>query len=152
MISTLRKMPWYMIDQITVFQRYSVYDATVRLIQSLQKQINYKNNIYLLNKQLLERLWTSAMLCHGFSVTQKYNIAYCVNLSDERMRDFNMPRFPEDWVHTHTLVPKPGTPLDVLEVSIRYSLCSVCLLFRVRLILTICSAVVYCYHPRDDHP
>lgn len=118
MISTLRKLPWYMTDQITVFQRHSVYDATVRLIQSLQKQIHFENNVYRLNSQLLERLWTSAMLCHGFSVTQKDNIAYCVSLSGERMRDFNMPRLPNRWVHTHTLVPKPGTPLDVLEVSL----------------------------------
>lgn len=115
-------MPWYTTDHITVFQRQSIYDATIRLIKNLQKQIRYKNNLYLLNEQLLERLWVSAMLCHGFTVTMKDNIAYCVNLSAERMRDFNMPRFPELWVHTHSLVPKPGAPLDVLEASSPYHL------------------------------
>lgn len=113
----LRKMPWYMTDHITVFQRQSMYEATMRLIKSLQKQIRYKNNAYVLNGQLLERLWVSAMLCHGFTVTMKDNVAFCVNLSSERISDFNMPRFPNLWVHTHTLVPKPGAPIDVVEVN-----------------------------------
>ncbi|KAJ4417183.1 hypothetical protein N0V82_006305 [Gnomoniopsis sp. IMI 355080] len=115
MISTLRKMPWYMTDHITVHERYSMFDATVRLITSLQKHIKFSNNVYLLNKQLLDRLTISAMMCHGFTVTQKDDIAYLVEMSEERMRDFNMPSFASKWNHTFSLVPKPGTPLDVLE-------------------------------------
>ena len=33
------------------------------------------------------------------------------------MRGFNMPRLAHSWLHLYTLGPKPGTPLDVLEVS-----------------------------------
>lgn len=119
MISMLRKMPWYMADHITVLQRHSMYDAAIRLIKNLRRQVQFETNLYLLNEQLLERLLVSAMLCHGFTVTMKDNIAFSVNLPAERMRDFNMPRFPDQWAQAHTLVPKPGAPLDVLEVSVR---------------------------------
>lgn len=117
MISTLRKMPFYMTKHITFQQRYAMYDAAERLIQSLRKQIRFKNSPYILNEQLLERLWVSAMLCPGFTVTQKDNIAFIVGLSEERMHDFNMPRFADGWKHTYSLVPKPGVIQDVLEVS-----------------------------------
>lgn len=122
MISTLRKMPYYMTKHITFHQRYAMFDAAMRLIRSLQRQIRFRNSPFLLNEQLLERLWVSAILCPGFSVAQKDDIAYVVGLTEERMRDFNMPRFADKWKHTHTLVPKPGVTQDVLEVSFTMAL------------------------------
>lgn len=118
MISTLRKLPWYKTECITIKQRYSVYSACIQLIRLLQHAIKEKKNEDHLTLQLLKRLWTSAMLCHGFTVTMRDNIAYQVDMPEDRLREFNMPRFANMWVHAYTLSPKPGTPLDVLEVRV----------------------------------
>lgn len=118
MISTLRKLPWYKTDCITIKQRHSVYSACIQLIRLLQHAIKERKDEEHLTSQLLKRLWTSAMLCHGFTVTMRDNIAYQVDIPEDRLREFNMPRFANMWVHAYTLCPKPGTPLDVLEVCI----------------------------------
>ncbi|KAG6355554.1 hypothetical protein INS49_003516 [Diaporthe citri] len=118
MISTLRKLPWYKTDCITIKQRHSVYSACIQLIRLLQHAIKEKKDEEHLTSQLLKRLWTSAMLCHGFTVTMRDNIAYQVDIPEDRLREFNMPRFANMWVHAYTLCPKPGTPLDVLEYYI----------------------------------
>lgn len=122
MISTLRKLPWYKTECITIKQRHSVYSACIQLIRLLQHAIKEQKNEEHLTPQLLKRLWTSAMLCHGFTVTMRDNIAFQVDVSEDRLREFNMPRFANMWVHAYTLCPKPGTPLDVLEVCILPSL------------------------------
>jgi hypothetical protein len=121
MISTLRKLPWYKTENITIKQRYSVYNACIQLIRLLQHSIKERRNEEHLTPQLLKRLTTAAMLCHGFTVMQKDNIAYLANIPENRLREFNMPRFADMWVHSYTLCPKPGTPLDVLEVCIPLS-------------------------------
>lgn len=118
MISTLRKFPWYRTEYITIKQRHSVYSACIKLLSLLQLAIRERKHDGCLTQQLFKRLWTSAMLCHGFTVTMKDNIAFQVGLPDDRLREFNMPRFANMWVHSYTLAPKPGTPLDVLEVSL----------------------------------
>ncbi|KUI57034.1 hypothetical protein VP1G_04374 [Cytospora mali] len=115
MISMLRKFPWYKTECITIKQRYSIYNACIKLLRNLQHAIRGKKNDGFLTEQLFRRLWTAAMLCHGFTVTMKDNIAFQVELPDDRLREFNMPRFANMWVHSYTLAPKPGTPLDVLE-------------------------------------
>lgn len=118
MISTLRKLPWYKTECITIKQRHSVYSACIQLIRLLQHAIKERKDEDHLTSQLLKRLWTSAMLCHGFTVTMRDNIAYQVDIPEDRLREFNMPRFANMWVHAYTLCPKPGTPLDVLEVRV----------------------------------
>lgn len=117
MISTLRKLPWYMAEHITMRQRHAVYKAVIALICRLQNDMRLRRFEEHLTEQLYRRLWTSAMLCDGLTVTMKDDVAYVVGLSDERMREFNMPRFANFWVHQYTMAPKPGTPLDVIEVS-----------------------------------
>lgn len=98
-------------------QREAVYSTCVSLLRYLQFAIRERKNESCLTPQLYRRLWTSAMLCHGFTVTMKDSIAWMVNLDEQHQYEFNMPRFGDMWVHTYTLVPKPGTPLDVIEVS-----------------------------------
>ncbi|KAK3298154.1 uncharacterized protein B0H64DRAFT_414995 [Chaetomium fimeti] len=117
MISTIKKLPWYMADRITLRQRHAIYEATVKLITLLQQalQRDHRNHETVLNKQLMKRLVTAAMLCPGFSVVQKDNIAVLADMEPDRARMFNQPRFAEQWVHLHGVCPKPGTPLDVLE-------------------------------------
>ncbi|KAI1755812.1 hypothetical protein F4782DRAFT_538262 [Xylaria castorea] len=120
MISTLRKIPWYKAEHITIKQRHAVYEAALKMILTLSNKINrgdYKNNIEAerLTPQLLDRLVTAAMLCPGFSVVQKHNIATAGGLPEMKSREFNQPRFPDSWRHLWTLAPRPGMPIDVLE-------------------------------------
>ena len=75
------------------------------------------------------------MLCHGFTITMRDNIAYQVDIPEDRLREFNMPRFANMWVHAYTLCPKPGTPLDVLEVCIAFSVDHKSFLTRPSLVL-----------------
>ncbi|KAK3905536.1 hypothetical protein C8A05DRAFT_12655 [Staphylotrichum tortipilum] len=117
MISTIKKLPWYMADHITLRQRYAVYDTTINLVRLLKQTLQRDNRFHetTLNPQLLKRLVTAAMLCPGFTVLQKDNIAVVSEMDQEQARMFNQPRFPEEWVHLHGICPKPGMPIDVLE-------------------------------------
>ncbi|KAI0506184.1 hypothetical protein F5B22DRAFT_639406 [Xylaria bambusicola] len=130
MISTLRKIPWYMAEHITIKQRHSVYECCIKMIGVLVGKVNSNDNgrrdrsrndegekieVDRLNPQLLDRLVTSAMLCPGFSVVQKHNIATMANLPAQKRREFNQPRFPDSWRHQWTLIPKVNMPIDVLE-------------------------------------
>ncbi|KAI0395195.1 hypothetical protein F5Y17DRAFT_221286 [Xylariaceae sp. FL0594] len=124
MISTLRKMPWYMASHITIKQRQSVYECTMKMMRVLAMKLeqvgsgimdHLKQDDERLTPQLFNRLVTSAMLCPGFSVAQKHNIAVLAGLEEGKARGFNQPRFPDGWRHQWTLAPKPGVPLDVLE-------------------------------------
>ncbi|AEO64981.1 uncharacterized protein THITE_37843 [Thermothielavioides terrestris NRRL 8126] len=117
MISTIKKFPWYMSDYITVAQRHSIVEGTMKMIVLLQQALQRGNRMQetMINEQLLKRLVTAAMLCPGFSVVQKDNIAVLAGMEPERARMFNQPRFAEEWVHLHTICPRPGIPLDVLE-------------------------------------
>lgn len=134
MISTLRKIPWYMADYITIKERHAVYECCMKMIGVLVGKIeSFKSNEHVrreqtrnskeknveaerLTPQLLDRLVTSAMLCPGFSVVQKHNIATVASLPEQKSRDFNQPRFPDSWRHQWTLIPKADMPIDVLEV------------------------------------
>jgi hypothetical protein len=117
MISTIKKLPWYMSSHITTRQRYAVYNATIKLltllIQALQRETRLHETV--INEQLLKRLSTAAMLCPGFTVVQKDNIAVVAHLEADRLRLFNQPRYADMWTHLHALCPRPNIPLDVLE-------------------------------------
>ncbi|TGJ83331.1 hypothetical protein E0Z10_g5413 [Xylaria hypoxylon] len=121
MISTLRKIPWYMAEYITIKQRHAVYESCMKMIATLVEKLNRpvrEENAAAakrLSPQLLDRLVTSAMLCPGLSVVQKHNVATTAGLVDWKCREFNQPRFPDSWRHQWTLVPKADMPLDVLE-------------------------------------
>lgn len=117
MISTLRKLPWYMAEHITIRQRYAVYKAVIALITRLKADLRARKFEENLTEQLYKRLWTSALLCDGLSVVQKDDVAFLVGLSEETMRDFNLPRQANLWSHQWTMAPKPGAPLDVIEVK-----------------------------------
>jgi hypothetical protein len=121
MISTLRKIPWYMAEYITIKQRHSVYEACLKMIQTLATKVRRTSTVAnpeteRLTPELLHRLVTSAMLCPGFSVVQKHNIASVAGISEDKARQFNQPRFADSWRYQWTLAPKSGMPIDVLEV------------------------------------
>jgi hypothetical protein len=122
-------MPWYMTDCITIKQRYIIYDACYKLTSLLKHALRKRDVPFeralqpervgaeRLTEQLYRRLIKAIMLCPGFTVCQKDNIADLVEMGEQDMRDFNMPRFAYSWLHLYTLGPKPGIPWDVLEVS-----------------------------------
>ena len=116
MISTIKKLPWYMADKITIRHRNAVFQATMQLLRLLLLAVRDKRH-EALNTQLVKRLSMAAMLCPGFSVVQKDDIAYLCAIDDSRQRLFNQPRYADFWVHQHTLCPKEGIALDVLEVG-----------------------------------
>ncbi|KAF3061262.1 putative rna rnp-1 protein [Daldinia childiae] len=125
MISTLKKMPWYLTERITIKERHYIYDATFKMVQYLKELLErgtmrrgQKPDFNRLTKQLFNRLVKAAMLCPGFTVSQKDNIAYTANLSELDLRDYNQPRFAERWCHQYALGVKPGAPLDVVEYYI----------------------------------
>ncbi|KAK0665819.1 hypothetical protein QBC41DRAFT_231948 [Cercophora samala] len=125
MISTLKKIPWDRSDIITLEQRQILFDTTFRLIESLWEVIHKgegtsekRRHENVLNEQLYKRLVNAAMLCPGFSVLQKDNIAYLANLAGPSLAQFNMPPFSECWTHLYNLCPRPQFPVDVLEFYI----------------------------------
>ncbi|KAI0130596.1 hypothetical protein BJ170DRAFT_578288 [Xylariales sp. AK1849] len=121
MISTIKKLPWHMTECITLRQRHYVWDACCKLVCMLMQSLDPKSGRHeragadRLTSQLLRRFTNAIMLCPGFTVCQKDNVASLVRMHEPDMRKFNMPRFANAWVHQYTLGPKPGTPLDVLE-------------------------------------
>lgn len=156
MISTLRKIPWYMADDITIKQRHSVYETCVKmigiLVGKLERRVRDNAEAERLTPQLLHRLVTVAMLCPGFSVVQKHNIATIAGLSETQSREFNQPRFPDSWRHQWTLVPKAGMPIDVLEVRFRHPAHYALPPFLLHVLMTnvFVIAVVYLPHPDRD--
>ncbi|ORY67469.1 uncharacterized protein BCR38DRAFT_510403 [Pseudomassariella vexata] len=118
LISTIKKMPWYTTECITIKQRHDIYEACAKLIENLKMNIHDGRSPERLNETLQKRLVQAAMLCPGFTVVQKDSIASLVNMPDMELRSFNMPRYPDLWTHQYTLGPKPGIPLDVLEYYI----------------------------------
>lgn len=122
MISFVRKFPWHKTDLITVVQRQQLFETCVKMLRHLRKAIRQKQHEVLLNEQLYKRLSTTCMLCNGFTVIMKEGIARIAGLSSEQQRKFNQPRCPEKWIHLWSMVPKPGAPLDLVEVSLPHHL------------------------------
>ncbi|KAI1865196.1 hypothetical protein JX265_008243 [Neoarthrinium moseri] len=123
MISTLKKLPWYMTQYITIKQRHYIYEACVKLINLLLEALalgdkSSRAGRERLTVQLLRRFTNAVMLCPGFTVCQKDGIADLVGMLPDDMNKFNMPRFSQSWVHQLTLGPKPGVRIDFLEYYI----------------------------------
>ncbi|KAK1730166.1 hypothetical protein CaCOL14_007941 [Colletotrichum acutatum] len=115
LISTLTKFPWQMKSNVTVQQRHAMYKATCDLLRILVGHIRDKRDEVNLTHRLCKRVVAAAMRCEGFSITQKDDIAFIVNMSEMEQRSFGQPRFAESWRHLYVLVPKNGVPLDVIE-------------------------------------
>lgn len=118
MISTLKKLPWYMTSYITIKQRQSIYNTASCMIRHLEEKIHDDPHHDRLTPQLLDRLVCAAMRCPGFTVIHKDNIAFIVGLSEAKCQEFNLPRMATTWRHQWGLTMKPGVPQDVVEVCI----------------------------------
>jgi hypothetical protein len=91
------------------------------------------------------------MSCPGFTPLMKDDIAWTINMGEQEQRAYGQPRFANRWRHQYALAPKPGMPLDVVEVTLiatrpnppfvamYETVANACLFFS--------SAVVYWRHP-----
>ncbi|KAK0655198.1 hypothetical protein B0T16DRAFT_319790 [Cercophora newfieldiana] len=121
MISTLKKIPWFRPDTITVMERHIIFTATIRLCGLLRGALDaprYDSQGNHINDTLLRRFFNAAMLCPGFSVVQKDNIAFACRFDEKKHHHFNIPRHANSWVYQHIVCPKPSVPVDVLEYYI----------------------------------
>ncbi|KAK4452782.1 hypothetical protein QBC34DRAFT_292521 [Podospora aff. communis PSN243] len=117
MISTIKKFPWFCPEYVSVMQRHLIYSGTLKLATILRKTLNspqHDKQDGKVNEQLMQRFFQAAMLCPGFSIVQKDNIAQACELK-KSLKGFNIPAYADSWAHQHTLCPKPGVPVDVLE-------------------------------------
>lgn len=120
MISTLKKLPWFMPHLITARARHAIFNATKELVYTLRWTVfdaGEKNRSpFLLDRRLFRRLVHAALRCPGFTVVQKDDIVFESRLTELEARAFNQPRQAHRWTHIYAVSPKPGTPLDVIEV------------------------------------
>lgn len=120
MISTLKKFPWHMTGYITVKERHMVYDACRRLARHLTYVLKDEKSkivgVERLTPRLFRRFTNAILLCPGFTVVQKDDVASLAEMADNELFQFNMPRVASSWTHLYALGPKPNVALDVLEV------------------------------------
>ncbi len=102
-------------------QRNSIFQATRNLLQLLLKSLDKGDHPVTLNKQLLRRIVKAAMECPGFTVHMKDDIAWIAGMPDGEQLCYGQPRFASSWCHQYAVVPKPGMPLDMVEVRFFFS-------------------------------
>jgi hypothetical protein len=118
MISTIKKIPWYASEHISLEQRDAIYRSTEQLVTLLDGMLRAERDSHVLTYQLKRRLVDAALACPGFSVLQKDNIAYLDGRDDRDLGDFrrfDQPRMANKWTHQYTMVPKKDFPNDVIE-------------------------------------
>ena len=94
-----------------------MFKAVCELIRLLKRSIATRQDPISLSDQLLGRLVSVAMSCPGFTPLMKDDISFFARLEEQDDRKYNQPRFANSWRHQWAIAPKPGMPLDVLEVS-----------------------------------
>ncbi|KAI8683309.1 hypothetical protein NCS56_00455200 [Fusarium sp. Ph1] len=119
LISTLGKFPWFATDFITVAQRGAMYKASFKLIRLLSGAVSRNDDPVNLNHQLFRRVVASVMKCKGFTILQKDNIAFLVQMGQAEQRMYHQPENASSWVHQYSVTVKPGVPQDVLDWYIR---------------------------------
>lgn len=118
LISTIKKFPWFLTDCVTIKEREAIYQATLTLIRQLTRSILFQEDAAHLTPFLLRRLVQAAMLCPGFTPCMKDGIAWITNMQALDQEYYQLPRFADRWRHQYAIGPKPGFPLDIVEVSL----------------------------------
>lgn len=120
LISTIKKFPWFRTDCITIKEREAIYQAALSLIRQLTRSILFQEDTDHLTPLLLRRLVSAAMFCPALTPCMKDGIAWMTNMQALDMEYYQLPRFSSSWRHQYAVGPKPGFPLDVVEVSVGY--------------------------------
>jgi hypothetical protein len=94
-----------------------MFTATCELLRLLAQSLRKEDDLINLNAQLHKRVVAAAMTCPGFTPMMKDDIAWMINVDNFEQRAYGQPRFANCWRHQYAVAPKPGIPLDVLEVS-----------------------------------
>lgn len=103
-------------EWITVKERHMIYETTLKLISILKTDLEEKPGQIRKTPQLLNRLVNAAMTCPGFTVNQKDNIGFVMNLDESDLYRFGLPRLPHMWAHQYSICTKANAPADVIEV------------------------------------
>lgn len=111
-------MPWCCPEGITVRQRDAIFQCAFQLIMRLKNAIINQSDSMNLSPQLLDRLGSAVMLCPGFTMTQKDDFVYLLNMNGKQALAYCLPRFAASWCHLYGLRPKHNVPLDLLEVRL----------------------------------
>jgi hypothetical protein len=119
MISVIRKFPWYMPGMITLGQRQTIFRTVKAMIELLQEAIINDRHRDLLTEQLLRRLCIAVMISPGFTVAMKDDVCYMMKMPAYQQRDFCQPLEAQSWRHVYVTLPKPGYPLDLVEVRLQ---------------------------------
>lgn len=117
MISIIKKFPWFHTECVTIKEREAIFNAAIALIRHLIRATLLRESPTHLTPLLLRRLVQASMLCPGFTPCMKDGIAWVTNMQGIDHEYYQMPRFANSWRHQLAVGPKPGFPLDVVEVS-----------------------------------
>lgn len=117
MISTIKKFPWFRPNLIKIKERDAIYRTTVSLFRQLSRSILSEEDPIHLTPALLRRLVEVAMHCPAFTTMMKDSIAWLTSMQSLDHVFYQMPRFPHSWRHQYAIGPKPGFPIDLVEVS-----------------------------------
>jgi hypothetical protein len=97
-----------------------MYKATIKLLRLLSRSVSQQDDPVNLTTQLFQRVARTAMECKGFTVLQKDNVAFMVQMSPmEQQRRHGQPMNPNSWVHQYAIARKPEAPIDLVDWYIR---------------------------------
>ncbi|RDW80216.1 hypothetical protein BP6252_04854 [Coleophoma cylindrospora] len=114
MISTLLKFPWAMVDCYTIQDRIELHSCLKVLIQELGKNLERGVENVNINHMLMKRLVKAALVCPGFTPTQKDDVCLWVGATPDVAKQYGLPPYADLWAAIWTLAPKPGVPHDMV--------------------------------------
>ncbi|KAI1101430.1 hypothetical protein F4804DRAFT_335266 [Jackrogersella minutella] len=115
MISILKKFPWSLPQHVKHNERNRLYETTFRMMDRLTQRIQKGEARDRLTPNLKVRIAEAVMSCPGFTIAQKDNVAYLMNMPENKQRFFHQPRFADLWRNFYALSIRAGVPADVIE-------------------------------------
>lgn len=130
LISTLYKYPWFAHEDVLIFERGKLFEATISTIKALialLRRVNggkQKADIHNPTISTLIELATAVFVCPGFTDKQKALLANTLHasghgkLADDRslnLRFGGIDKYGKD-MPFHVLVKQPGVPHDLVDV------------------------------------
>lgn len=106
-----------MVDYITIKDREFLHQTTIKLLQLLKFHLETDTENIHLTPMLYKRVWRAALKCHGFSPSQKDDIALVVNLPHEQAQEFGIPPFAPFWKRLWTIGARCEMPNDLTLAS-----------------------------------
>lgn len=111
-----------MVDFITIEDRELLHKATVTLLRFLRERIDNAETPDLnITEMLYKRVWHAALICPGFSPSQKDDFIYMARVPQEVASDHGVPEYAAAWKSLWTIGPKRDAPADLVNVSYNLS-------------------------------